>query len=90
MIITEYLIALGAGWPAEQARGLGFATLLASQPVLLLSTRTPDRPLCASGRRWTATLTAVIVSSSSRRRRRSTSPRSPTCCTWRASRSGVD
>ncbi|HEU5085239.1 MAG TPA: cation-transporting P-type ATPase [Acidimicrobiales bacterium] len=57
-VLAVYLVALGA-WPEEEARALGFASLLASQPVLLLSMRTPSRPLWASGRPWTTTLTVV-------------------------------
>jgi Ca2+-transporting ATPase len=63
VLVVTYLIAL-ASWPAEQARALAFATLLASQPVLLLSMRSPRRPLWDSGRPWTRTLrvvTAVIA-----------------------------
>jgi Ca2+-transporting ATPase len=63
VLVVTYLIAL-ASWPAEQARAFAFATLLASQPVLLLSMRSPRRPLWDSGRPWTRTLrvvTAVIA-----------------------------
>jgi Ca2+-transporting ATPase len=59
VVLGTYLTALCA-WPAEEARALAFASLLASQPVLLLSMRSPDRPLWSSGRPWTRTLTAVI------------------------------
>ena len=60
-VVLEYLIALRAHWPVEEARALGFATLLASQPMLILSMRSPDRPLWDSGRRWTPTLTSVVA-----------------------------
>jgi Ca2+-transporting ATPase len=60
VILGEYLVALTA-WPDDQARALAFATLLASQPVLLLSMRSPDRPLWASGRPWTPTLSVVLA-----------------------------
>jgi DNA-binding transcriptional ArsR family regulator len=60
-IITEYLLALHAGWTIDEARALGFATLLASQPFLLLGMRSPDRPLWESGRPWTRTLTWVVA-----------------------------
>jgi Ca2+-transporting ATPase len=60
VLVVTYLIAL-ASWPEEQARALAFATLLASQPVLLLSMRSPQRPLWASGRHWTRTLRVVIA-----------------------------
>jgi Ca2+-transporting ATPase len=60
LILLVYLTALGA-WPEDQARALAFAALLASQPVLLLSMRSPDRPLWASHRPWTATLKIVVA-----------------------------
>ena len=53
VLLAVYLVALAA-WPEDQARAFAFASLLASQPVLLLSMRSPDRPLWASGRPWTA------------------------------------
>jgi Ca2+-transporting ATPase len=59
-VVSVYLVALGA-WPEDQARALAFAALLASQPVLLLSMRSPDRPLWASGRPWTTTLVVVLA-----------------------------
>jgi len=59
--IGEYLLALHFDWPADEARALAFATLLASQPFLVLSMRSPNRPLWASGRPWTRTLTVVNV-----------------------------
>jgi Ca2+-transporting ATPase len=60
VLLAVYLVALGT-WPEEQARALAFASLLASQPVLLLSMRSPDRPLWASRRPWTATLAVVVA-----------------------------
>jgi Ca2+-transporting ATPase len=60
VLVAVYLVALAA-WPEEQARGLAFASLLASQPALLLSMRSPSRPLWASGRPWTRTLTVIIA-----------------------------
>jgi Ca2+-transporting ATPase len=60
VIIAEYLVAQSA-WPTGEARALAFSTLLASQVVLLLSMRSPDRPLWASGRPWTRTLVVVVV-----------------------------
>lgn len=60
VVIGAYLVALRS-WSEEQARALAFATLLASQPVLLLSMRSPQRPLWASGRAWTPTLRLVIL-----------------------------
>jgi Ca2+-transporting ATPase len=59
-VIAVYLVALDAS-PEEQARAVAFASLLASQPVLLLSMRSPDRPLWSARRAWTATLTVVIA-----------------------------
>ena len=59
-LVIAYVIALGA-WPEDQARAFAFAALLASQPVLLLSMRSPERPLWRSSRPWTATLTVVAV-----------------------------
>jgi Ca2+-transporting ATPase len=60
VVLGTYLAAL-ASWPEDQARSLAFATLLASQPVLLLSMRSPDRPFWASRRPWTATLTTIVA-----------------------------
>ena len=59
-LITEYIVALGADWPVGEARALGFATLLAAQPFLLLATRSPDRPWWRSLHRSTATLWWVL------------------------------
>jgi Ca2+-transporting ATPase len=60
-IIALYVWTLDHGWPVAEARGVAFTALLASQPVLLLSMRSPDRPLWSSGRRWTRTLAAVVA-----------------------------
>jgi len=60
VVLAIYLVALST-WPEDQARALAFATLLASQPVLLLSMRAPERPFWVRGRRWTTTLTVVIA-----------------------------
>ena len=60
-IVAEYLTALGLGWPVEEARALGFATLLASQPFLLLTSRSPDRPLWRSRQASTPTLLWVLA-----------------------------
>ncbi len=60
VVLTIYLTALST-WPEDQARAVAFTTLLASQPLLLLSMRTPERPFWARGRPWTRTLTVVIV-----------------------------
>ncbi|HSB87845.1 MAG TPA: cation-translocating P-type ATPase C-terminal domain-containing protein, partial [Ilumatobacteraceae bacterium] len=45
----------------DQARALTFTALLASQPILLLSMRSPERPLWRSVQPWTRTLTIVIA-----------------------------
>lgn len=60
-VVVAYLAALAAGWPVDEARGLGFVTLLAAQPLLLLGMRSPDRPLWRSGRPWTRTLDVVLA-----------------------------
>lgn len=60
VVLSVYLTALTA-WPEDQARAIAFASLLASQPMLLLSMRSPDRPLWSSGRPWTTALTVVIA-----------------------------
>jgi Ca2+-transporting ATPase len=60
VLLTMYLLALES-WPEDRARALAFCTLLASQPVLLLSMRSPDRALWSSGRPWTRTVIAVIA-----------------------------
>jgi len=60
-IIGEYLLALAADWPVDQARAMAFATLLAAQPFLLLGMRSPDRPMWRSGRQFTRTLAWVLA-----------------------------
>jgi len=59
-IIAEYLVALHRGWPVGEARALGFATLLAAQPFLLLAMRSPHRPAWR-GIVMTRTLAWVLV-----------------------------
>ena len=61
VIIAEYLLALHAGWPEDQARALGFATLLAAQPALLLTMREPHAPVWTRAKPWTRTLSAVMA-----------------------------
>jgi Ca2+-transporting ATPase len=61
VVITIYLVALHAGWPVTRARSLAFVSMLGSQPFLLLSMRSPDRPWWRSGRPWSRTLWAVVV-----------------------------
>ena len=60
VLIAVYLVAL-ANWPEDRARALAFCTLLASQPLLLLSMRSPERPLWARGQQWTRTVVSVIA-----------------------------
>jgi len=60
-VVTAYLVALHAGWAVGQARALGFAIVLASQPFLLLGMRSPDRPWWRSGGPATRTLLAVLT-----------------------------
>jgi Ca2+-transporting ATPase len=57
---ADYPVAL-KHWTEDQARALAFCALLASQPLLLLSMRSPDRPLWSSGGRWTGTLMVVVA-----------------------------
>ncbi|HEX6418283.1 MAG TPA: cation-transporting P-type ATPase [Acidimicrobiales bacterium] len=59
-VVATYLVALAAGWPTGEARALGFVTLLAAQPALILGMRSPDRPLWRSRRPWTRTLWLIV------------------------------
>ncbi len=52
-IIGIYLVALGQGWPVEQARALGFVTLLCSQPFLIAVERAPEMSLWRAGMNFT-------------------------------------
>jgi Ca2+-transporting ATPase len=58
-LVAEYLLALRADWPAEQARALAFATLLAGQPLLVLGVRAIGAPYWRSRRAFTRTLSWV-------------------------------
>ncbi|MFM7534997.1 MAG: cation transporting ATPase C-terminal domain-containing protein [Acidimicrobiales bacterium] len=64
-VVGTYLVALGSGWPTEQARALAFATLLAAQPFLVLGARRPDsawwRSPLAPTRVLVAALAAVVA-----------------------------
>jgi Ca2+-transporting ATPase len=60
VLIVVYLVALDH-WPEDQARALAFCSLLASQPLLLLSMRSPDRPAWSSALPWTRTVIVVIA-----------------------------
>ncbi len=61
-VISAYLIALHAGWATEEARALGFALLLASQPFLILVARSPESSLFRTGVRPTGALFAALAS----------------------------
>lgn len=63
VLLTTYLWALSV-WPEDRARALAFCSLLATQPVLLATMRSPDRPPWVRPRPWTRTVivvTAVLV-----------------------------
>jgi Ca2+-transporting ATPase len=60
-VIGAYLGAIGAGWPSAEARAFGFVVLLASQPFLVLISRSPDEPMWRSGIRSTRTLLVAMV-----------------------------
>ena len=60
-ILGLYLGALARGWSTEQARGLGFATLLASQAFLLIVERSPHVPVWRAGLRPTRELIGALV-----------------------------
>ena len=60
VVVAVHLVALRS-WPEEQARALAFSSLLAAQPLLLLSVRSPGRPFWSSRQRWTPTLWAILV-----------------------------
>ena len=60
-ILALYLGALHRGWSTEQARGLGFATLLASQAFLLIVERSPHAPIWRTGLRPTRQLAGALL-----------------------------
>ena len=60
-ILALYLGALARGYGVEQARALGFATLLASQAFLLVIERSPQAPLWRSGIRPTRQLVGALT-----------------------------
>jgi Ca2+-transporting ATPase len=60
VLVIIYLVAL-ANWPEDEARALVFASLLASQPVLLLSMRSPSQPIWAGRSPWPRTLRVVVA-----------------------------
>jgi len=60
VVVAVHLVALQS-WPEDQARALAFSSLLAAQPLLLLSVRSPGRPFWSSRQRWTPTLWAILV-----------------------------
>ncbi|MCU0273297.1 MAG: cation-transporting P-type ATPase [Acidimicrobiales bacterium] len=59
-VLAVYLLALES-WPEDRARALAFCSLLASQPILLLSMRSPERALWVRGQPWTRTVLVVIA-----------------------------
>lgn len=59
-ILTLYFGALARGWSTEQARAIGFATLLASQAFLLVVERSPHAPLWRTGLRLTRELIGAL------------------------------
>ncbi len=60
-IVTVYLVVLARGWPIEEARALGFATLLAAQPLLLVVERSPHAPLWKTGVACTREFVAAVT-----------------------------
>jgi Ca2+-transporting ATPase len=60
-IVTAYLVVLERGWPIEQARALGIATLLAAQPLLLVVERSPDAPIWSTGLRATRQFVGAVI-----------------------------
>jgi magnesium-transporting ATPase (P-type) len=52
---------LARGWPVDEARALGFATLLAAQPLLLIVERSPHAPLWHTGLRATPQFVGAVV-----------------------------
>lgn len=58
VVIAIYLVAL-ANWSDDRA--LAFSTLLASQPLLLLSMRSPERPLWSTGQPRTRAVVAAAA-----------------------------
>jgi P-type Ca2+ transporter type 2C len=59
-IVSSYLILLDRGWPVEEARAFGFATLLASQPFLIAVERSPHAPLWQTGLRPTPEFAGAV------------------------------
>ena len=58
-VIALYLVALGR-WPEEQARAAAFAAILVSQPLLVLSSRSPERPVWRTPLRPTRELVGAM------------------------------
>ncbi len=61
-IVGVYLVALDRGWPVEEARSLGFVTLLCSQPFLIAVERAPNVPLWRAGLRVTPQFLMAVAS----------------------------
>ncbi|HEX4982960.1 MAG TPA: HAD-IC family P-type ATPase, partial [Ilumatobacteraceae bacterium] len=60
-IVGAYLVVLARGWPLDEARALGFATLLAAQPLLLIVERSPHAPIWQAGLRATPQFVGAVV-----------------------------
>jgi Ca2+-transporting ATPase len=59
-VVAVYLVALVQRWPAPEARGLAWATLLLGETAQLLAVRSPDRALWR-GFVLTRTLAAILA-----------------------------
>jgi magnesium-transporting ATPase (P-type) len=59
-VIGVHLGALSRDWPAEEARALGFATLLLAQIFLVLGERRPAQPLWRAPLRPTRPLVGAL------------------------------
>ena len=59
-IVASYLVLLDRGWPVDEARAFGFATLLASQPFLIAVERSPRAPLWRTGLRPTPEFAGAV------------------------------
>jgi Ca2+-transporting ATPase len=60
-IVAVYLVVLARGWPVEEARALGFATLLAAQPLLIVVERSPHAAFWRSGVPYTREFVGAVA-----------------------------
>jgi P-type Ca2+ transporter type 2C len=60
-VIGAYLGALASDWPVEEARALGFATLLLAQVFLVLGERRPDQAVWRAPLRPTRQLVVALA-----------------------------